>query len=125
MLRLRHKRFDCLLSYLQPKLKMMRNLSSWSKLKTLRNLSTLGKRGQVTPWQRQKSYFADKPLLKHGLCTTGVFATLYWVFLPSVGKLYDWEASTLTKSLKDAEAELEQLQKGKEKGLREGEEQVH
>ncbi|KAI8534318.1 hypothetical protein RHMOL_Rhmol10G0081000 [Rhododendron molle] len=59
---------------------MLPNLFSW--LKILRNLSTLGKRGQVPPWQRQKSYFADKPLLKHGLCSTGVFSALYWVFLP-------------------------------------------
>ncbi|KAF7130690.1 hypothetical protein RHSIM_Rhsim10G0066400 [Rhododendron simsii] len=102
---------------------MMRNLSSWSKI--LRNLSTtLGKRGQVPPWQRKESYFADKPLLKHGVGTTGAFSALYWGFLPIVGKVYDWEVSTLTKLLKDAEAELEQLKKAKEKGLKEGEEQV-
>lgn len=41
-----------------------------------------------------------------------------------MGKYYGWKASTLRKWLKDAEAELEQHKKGKEKGLREGEEQV-
>lgn len=39
-------------------------------------------------------------------------------------KFYETKASIMRKLLKDAEADLVQLRKGKEKGLRKGEEQI-
>ncbi|XP_058185305.1 uncharacterized protein LOC131302603 [Rhododendron vialii] len=100
-----------MLRNLLPKLKMLRDLSSLQQMKISRNLSTLGK-------------LADKPLFLYGVYTCIFAPALYELGGGIMGQYYVWKASTLRKWLKDAEAKLEQLRKGKEKGLREGEEQA-